>query len=146
MGWDEDVNVEIGTLRVEVAKYSRMAEDAARDASITYAMCEHFITRLAEQGEVWQIREAVRWAYSDTGISMECIAEFLDRTGLTDSSYCRNEYNVHMTIPVMITIVVDAMDEVEAEEVARNELDSNGIDNYNMDYNTSDIDYDVEEC
>ena len=145
MGWDEDVNIEIGTLRDEVAKYKRLADDAAIDMSIVYAMCEHFITHFTKEHSTYHIRDAVRWAYDDTGISLAYIKEFLARTGLTDPEYCTSEYNVHMTIPVMITIRVDALDEDDAQDVALGELDSNGIDTYNMDYNTYDIDYDVEE-
>lgn len=145
MGWDEDVNSEIGELRDQIRKYQSMLQDESRDMSIVYAMCTHFITRFVERGETEQIRDAVRFAYADTGMSMENIAEFLDRSGLTDSAYCMTDYTVHMTIPVMISIRVDAVDEDEAYENALSELDSNGIDNYNMDYNTYDIDYDVEE-
>lgn len=145
MGWDEDVNGEIGELRDQIRKYQSMLQDESRDMSIVYAMCTHFITRFVERGETEQIRDAVRFAYADTGMSMENIAEFLDRSGLTDSAYCMTDYTVHMTIPVMISIRVDAVDEDEAYENALSELDSNGIDNYNMDYNTYDIDYDVEE-
>ena len=140
------VEERLNNAQAEIVKYRRMTDDAARDMSIVYAMCEHFITRCNERGDTYNIHDAVRWAYDDTGISPAYIKEFLERTGLTDPSYCMAEYNVHMTIPVMITINVSALDEDDAYEVALGELDTNGIDSYNMDYNTYDIDYDVEEC
>lgn len=146
MGWDEDVNVEVGTLKDEIRKYQRMLQDEARDMSIVYAMCQHFITRFTEEYNSYEIRDAIMYAYKDTGVSMFQIAEFLDRSGLADSSMCLTDYTVHMTIPVVISVRVQAADEDEAYEAALEEVDSNGIDNYHMDYNTYDIDYDVEEA
>jgi len=145
MGWDEDVNGEIGALKDEIRKYQRMLQDEARDMSIVYAMCQHFITRFTEEYNTYEIRDAVRFAYADTGVGMDTIAEFLDRTGLADSSHCMTDYTVHMTIPVMISIKVDAVDEDEAYENALSELDSNGLESYYTDYNPNDIDYTAEE-
>lgn len=121
-------------------------EDQARDMSIVYAMCEHFITRCNEIGNINQIKDAVRWAYEDTGVAPHHIKTFLEKSGLTDPTYCETEYNVHLTVPVMFTIRVDAFDEDDAYDKAMSELDCNGIDNYCLDYNTYDIEYDVEEC
>lgn len=140
------VEERLAAAQAEIVKYQRMLQDEARDMSIVYAMCQHFITRFTEEYNTNEVRDAVRFAYADTGVGMDTIAEFLDRTGLADSSYCMTDYTVHMTIPVMISIRVDAVDEDEAYENALSELDSNGIDNYCMDYNTYDIDYNVEEC
>ena len=139
------VEERLAAAQAQIVKYQRMVDDVATDMSVVYAMCEHFITYFTKEHSTYHIRDAVRWAYDDTGISLAYIKEFLARTGLTDPEYCTTEYNVHMTIPVMITIRVDALDEDDAQDVALGELDSNGIDTYNMDYNTYDIDYDVEE-
>lgn len=56
------------------------------------------------------------------------------------------EYYVTITVPVSICITVTATDEDTAEESARDEVENNGIEYYNMDYNTYyDAEYSVEE-
>lgn len=57
------------------------------------------------------------------------------------------EYYVSVTVPVTVCLTVEAVDEDTAEEIARDELESNGIEYYHMDYNTYyDGDYSVEEA
>jgi len=57
------------------------------------------------------------------------------------------EYYVSVTVPVTVCLTVEAVDEDTAEDIARDELESNGIEYYHMDYNTYyDGDYSVEEA
>lgn len=44
------------------------------------------------------------------------------------------EYEVTITVPVSVTLTVTAASVDDAEEIARDEVDCNGIDNYSMDY------------
>lgn len=44
------------------------------------------------------------------------------------------EYEVTVTVPVSVTLTVTAANCDDAEEMARDEVDCNGIDNYSMDY------------
>jgi hypothetical protein len=58
----------------------------------------------------------------------------------------KREYKVSMTIPVTITVKVTATDEDQAEEIAADEVESNGIDCYYMDYDLHyNVDYEVNE-
>ena len=56
------------------------------------------------------------------------------------------EYQVHMTVPVMLTINVSARNADEAEEMAIDELDCNGLCDYHLDYNSYDIECEVYEA
>jgi len=53
----------------------------------------------------------------------------------------RREWSVTISIPVTVTVEVEAKNEDDAEEAARDLIDMNGIESYNMDYNTY---YDME--
>ena len=62
------------------------------------------------------------------------------------SNLLQREYEVSMTIPVTITVKVTASNEDQAEEIAADEVESNGIDCYYMDYDlTYGVDYEVNE-
>jgi len=57
------------------------------------------------------------------------------------------EYYVTVTVPVTVCLTIEAVDEQTAEDIARDELESNGLEYYNMEYNTYyDGDYSVEEA
>ena len=58
----------------------------------------------------------------------------------------RREYQVHMTVPVMLTINISARNADEAEEMAIDELDCNGLCDYHLDYNSYDIECEVYEA
>jgi hypothetical protein len=63
------------------------------------------------------------------------------------SELLTREYYVSVTVPVTVCLTVEAVDEDTAEDIARDELESNGIEYYHMDYNTYyDGDYSVEEA
>jgi hypothetical protein len=131
--------------QADLVKHQRMIEQGARDMSIVYAMCEHFITRCVQRGDTDEIRQAVRWALDDTGIEPRVVRDFLDTSGLTDPAYTVCEYNVIITVPVTITLSVEASSDDEAEEFALNEAESNGLDSYynEVDWYRAEI-YDVE--
>jgi len=120
---------------------------AARDMSIVYAMCEHFITRCTQRGDTNEIREAIRWALDDTGIEPCHVRDFLEKSGLADPEYVTCEYNVTLTVPVTITVCVEAADEVEAVALAQEEAECNGLDSYynDVDWYRAEADT-VEEC
>ena len=56
------------------------------------------------------------------------------------------EYCVSVTVPVTVHLTLEAIDADEAEEKAQDELDSSGLEVYQMEYNVYyDADYHVEE-
>ena len=62
------------------------------------------------------------------------------------SNLLQREYEVSMTIPVTITVKVTASNEDQAEEIAADEVECNGVDCYYMDYDlTYGVDYEVNE-
>ena len=57
------------------------------------------------------------------------------------------EYYVSVTVPVTVCLTVTAKNAEDAEEMARDDLESNGIEYFDMEYNTYyDADYSVEEA
>jgi hypothetical protein len=59
----------------------------------------------------------------------------------------KREYYVSVTVPVTVCLTIEAVNEDSAEEMARDSLESNGIEHYDMEYNTYyDADYSVEEA
>ena len=62
------------------------------------------------------------------------------------SNLLQREYEVSMTIPVTITVKVTASNEDQAEEIAADEVECNGVDCYYMDYDLHyGVDYEVNE-
>lgn len=139
------VEERLNNAQAEIVKYQRMMQDEARDASIMLAMLHHFVTRCVERGETNSIKYALEFAHDDTGICWDSIAEAVERMGICDPTLCKQDFNVHITIPVTVSISVQAFDEADAEEQALSELECNGLDNYYMDYNSYDASYEVEE-
>ena len=130
----------------EIIKYQRMVQDEARDHSIMLPMLQHFTTRLTERGEFEQIQDALQYAYDDTGIDWDDIAEAVDRMGICDPDLCKREYNVRVTIPVEITVSVQATSYENAESVASDEVEYNGLSDYYMEYDLWNAEYYVEEA
>jgi hypothetical protein len=57
------------------------------------------------------------------------------------------EYYVTVTVPVSVCVTVTANDPRQAEEIATDEVDTNGIDNYHMEYDLCYMaEYEVEEA
>jgi hypothetical protein len=130
----------------ELAKYRNMAMDNERDLSVTLAMLQSFVTRCNEIGNTDQIRDAVNWAFSDTGISGGTMCEIVERLDICSVDMISRQYEVTITVPVSITLRVEACDEDAAEEAAKDEAECHGLDNYytEVDWYRADI-YNVEE-
>jgi hypothetical protein len=63
------------------------------------------------------------------------------------AKFLEREYYVSITVPVTVCITVKATDEDSAEEQARDDVESNGIEYYEMEYNTYyDAEYSVTEA
>lgn len=121
--------------RAEIIKWNRLADDASRDCSIVLAMVQHFVTLAVERGDHTMIRDAVEYAHDDTRLEYDVIAEALDRMGVCDpDEYCKHEFRVQVTVPVSVTVDVVAFNETDAEEIAQNMIDMDGLDDYHMEY------------
>lgn len=133
--------------RAEIIKYQHMVRDEARDHSIMLAMLQHFVTIAIERGNHDMIRDAIEFVYDDTGIEYEDIAEAVERMGICDpDEYCKKNYIVTATVPVEVSISVQAFSHSDAEDMATNEIDMNGLDNYHMDYDIWQAEFYTEEA
>lgn len=130
-----------------LVKYQHMLEQGARDMSIVYAMCEHFITQCIERSDTDTIRQAIRWALDDTGVRSSDVRDFLETSCLTDPNYVTCEYDVTITVPVTITLSVEAVSNDAAEDEALNVAMCNGLESYynDVDWYSAEI-FNVEEC
>lgn len=75
------------------------------------------------------------------------VEEVLEYHEAVPEGWLSREYYVTVTVPVSVCVTVKARNEGDAEEMAQDEIDSNGLDNYDMDYNLYyDAEYSVEEA
>lgn len=123
--------------RAEIIKYQRMHEDSVRDHEIMMHMLHHLVTVFVERQNESIISDALEYAQGASGIDYEVIAEIVDRLAICDPALCEREYTVSVTVPVTVSVSVRATCASEAEERAHDEIDMNGLDNYNMDYSLS---------
>ncbi len=100
-----------------------------------------------ERGDYDQIREALREAKDDTGLYAGEIADMVERLGLCSRDMVVQEYDVTITVPVTVTVRVEAYDDESAEYAGKEELECNGIDNYYMDIDWYNMEtYEVNEA
>ena len=123
----------IKELETEIVKFHRMVEDESRDCSVLLNVAQYFVVRAIERGDYQQIRDALREAKDDTGLYAGEIADMVERLGLCSRDMVVQEYEVTVTVPVTVTVQVEAYDDESAEEAAKDEIESNGLDNYYMD-------------
>ena len=127
--------------RAEIIKYQRMHEDSVRDHEIMMHMLHHLVTVFVERQNEDIVSDALEYAHGSSGYDYEVIAEIVDRLAICDPALCEREYTVSVTVPVTVSLSVRATSASEAEERAHDEIDMNGLDNYQMDYSLS---YDAE--
>ena len=83
--------------------------------------------------------------YASTYMNLE-IRDVLSYHEAVPEDMLTREYTVAVTIPVTVSLTVEAMDEDDAEEKAISELESNGIEYYHMDFDLCyDATYEIEE-
>jgi len=74
---------------------------------------------------------------TDTLIFHECVPD----------GWLTREYYVTVNVPVSVCMTIVAKNPQDAEEIARDLLEGNGLESYDMEYNTYyDADYSVEEA
>lgn len=136
----------INELLREVELRQRMVFDSERDCSVLLNVAQYFVVRAIERGDYDQIRAALKAAKDDTGLYAGEIADMVERLGLCSRDMMVQEYEVTVTVPVTVTVQVEAYDDESAEEAAKDEIESNGLDNYYMDIDWYRMDiYEVNE-
>lgn len=86
-------------------------------------------------------------AISSMPEDMHRVRDVLEYHDAVPSGLLKREYYVTVTVPVAVCIEVEAVDEDTAEELARDEVQSNGIEYYEMEYDTYyDAEYSVTEA
>lgn len=136
----------IAELRHEVAKVSEAIISESQDCSVLLNVAQYFVVRAIERGDYDQIRAALKAAKDDTGLYAGEIADMVERLGLCSRDMVVQEYEVTVTVPVTVTVQVEAYDDESAEEAAKDEIESNGLDNYYMDIDWYNMEtYEVRE-
>ena len=105
----------------------------SQDCSVLLNVAQYFVVRAIERGDYHQIREALKAAKDDTGLYAGEIADMVERLGLCSRDMVVQEYEVTVTVPVTVTVRVEAYDDESAEYAGKEEIESNGLDNYYMD-------------
>jgi hypothetical protein len=78
---------------------------------------------------------------------MHRVRDVLEYHDAVPAKFLEREYYVSITVPVTVCLTVNATDEDSAEEQARDDVESNGIEYFDMEYNTYyDAEYSVTEA
>jgi hypothetical protein len=86
-------------------------------------------------------------AISSMPEDMHRVRDVLEYHDAVPSGLLKRKYYVTVLVPVAVCIEVEAVDEDTAEELARDEVQSNGIEYYSMEYDTYyDAEYSVTEA
>ena len=133
------------TRKYEIAAMNEIRE--AQTISILVPLAQVLMTRAIETNDSDLIRQALDAVVSDTGVSVSMIDDTLASNDILGNAheYLVREYAVSVTLPVTLTLTVEASSYDDAEDEAINQLDMNGLDSYYLEYNASDGDFYVEE-
>jgi len=92
-------------------------------------------------------REDLDKAMSESSYETSKILSVLEFHDAVPDNMLKREYYVSITVPVTVCLTIEAFDEEAAEEMARDDVESNGIEYYDMEYNTYyDAEYSVTEA
>ena len=133
------------TRKYEIAARNEIRE--AQTISILVPLAQVLMTRAIETNDSELIRQALDAVVSDTGVSVSLIDDTLASNDILGNAheYLVREYTVSVTLPVTLTLTVEASSYDDAEDEAINQLDMNGLDSYYVEYNASDGDFYIEE-
>jgi len=111
------------------------------DANILASVLHHIFL---QQG---LYREDLDKAVAESSYETSKVLSVLEFHDAVPENMLQREYYVSVTVPVTVCLTVEAFDEDTAEEMARDSLENNGIEYYEMEYNTYyDAEYSVEEA
>ena len=144
-----------GKLAVTARKYEDVDRQAARLEQQIKAV------RSNAHDETSMLSGIIYFLLSECGLEQHHLDQAIAASSYTDMAltealeyheavpegWLSREYYVTVTVPVSVCVTVRARNEGDAEEMAQDEIDSNGLDNYDMDYNLYyDAEYSVEEA
>jgi hypothetical protein len=125
-----------GVMRMYENANTRYLDDTNILAGILYRVFEHYGL------EADHLNDAI----DNLAFSNEKIISVLQFHEAVPSELLTREYYVTVTVPVSVCVTVTATDPDHAEQMAADEVDCNGIDNYHMDYDLAySAEYEVEE-
>ena len=125
----------IDTLKREIESKDRQISNLGTEVNIL----AHILSEIIEVASVdpSQINEIM----SDMTADRATIIEILDGYNVVAEHWFRRDYEVTISIPVSLTMTVEAHSSDEAEESALNTLDWNRIEDYSLEYS---VYYDAE--
>ena len=86
-------------------------------------------------------------AVAESSYDVSRVLGVLEYHDAVPENMLKREYYVSVTVPVTVCLTIEAVDQDTAEEIARDLLEGNGIEYYDMEYNTYyDAEYSVEEA
>jgi hypothetical protein len=92
-------------------------------------------------------REDLDKAVAESSYDVSRVLGVLEYHDAVPENMLKREYYVSVTVPVTVCLTIEAVDEDTAEEMARDSLEGNGIEYYDMEYNTYyDAEYEVTEA
>ena len=92
-------------------------------------------------------REDLDKAVAESSYETSKVLSVLEFHDAVPENMLQREYYVSVTVPVTVCLTIEAVNEESAEEMARDSLEINGIEYYDMEYNTYyDAEYSVEEA
>ena len=89
---------------------------------------------------------AINRLHEYVSIDKDTIVSILEDNDALPEGMLRREYDVRVTLPVTFTVKVEARNEDDAEEVALDEVNGNGVNEYYLDWNTYDAECEVYEA
>lgn len=118
----------VDTLQRELDRWKRAFDTITSEAKIL----AHILSEIVEAKEI----EAsdIEAIMNEMQHDRTSIVDILDAYNVFAEHYFRREYEVTITVPVQVTLSVEAQSVDEAEDAAMSSLDCNGLDCYNIDY------------
>ena len=116
------------------AKWQKKWQD---DTNVLASVLHYYVTTV---GDKTILHDAIEQAPYDD------VAGTLEYHDAVPEEWLTKDYEVTVTVPVSVTLVVTAANVDAAEEAALSEIESNGLDYYTLDYDLYDVYYNVEEA
>lgn len=118
----------IDTLKREIEAKDRQVTSLFTDIHII----SHILSELIEQEDIntAQINDIL----VDMTYKRDAVINVLDKHNIVPEHWFVHDYEVTVTVPVSITLTVEASNDDEAEEAALQNVEVNGLEAYDMSY------------
>ena len=91
------------------------------------------------------VDNAIDRLLNNMSIERDVVVDILEHHDAMPEGLLRREYDVSVTLPVSFTVRVNARSKDDAEEQAMDDVESNGLDHYYLDWNSYDAECEVYE-